>query len=176
MQRILVAGFGGQGIVSMGKMLAYAGLKENKYVASLPSYGPEMRGGTANCSTIISEREIASPFIPHPDTLIAMNQASLDKFSKLVLDDGIIIVNSSLVKVNSDVMAEKRVVKIPADNIAVELGNLKVANMVALGAFVRETAEIKLDSLKDALEKILPPRRHNLISINIKALERGFKA
>lgn len=80
MHRILIAGFGGQGIVSMGKMLAYAGMKESKHVSSLPSYGPEMRGGTANCSVIISEREIASPFISHPDTLIVMNQASLDKF------------------------------------------------------------------------------------------------
>ena len=80
MHRILIAGFGGQGIVSMGKMLAYAGMKEGKHVTSLPSYGPEMRGGTANCSVIISEREIASPFISHPDTLIVMNQASLDKF------------------------------------------------------------------------------------------------
>ncbi|MCK5595709.1 2-oxoacid:acceptor oxidoreductase family protein [bacterium] len=175
MQRILTAGFGGQGIVSMGKMLAYAGMKEDKHVSALPSYGPEMRGGTANCSVIISEKEIASPFISHPDTLIAMNQASLDKFSELVLSDGLIIANSSLVKVNSDIRNKIKVVEISADHIAVEFGNLKVANMVALGVFVRETAEIKLDSLKTALEKIFPPRRHNLIPINIKALEKGFK-
>ena len=175
MQRILVAGFGGQGIVSMGKMLAYAGMKEDKHITSLPSYGPEMRGGTANSSVIISEREIASPFISHPDTLIVMNQASLDKFSELVLNDGLIIANSSLVKINSDIRAKTKVVEIPANDIAIELGNLKVANMVALGVFVRETAEIKLDSLETALEKIFPPRRHNLIPINIKALERGFK-
>lgn len=175
MQRILTAGFGGQGIVSMGKMLAYAGMKEDKHVTSLPSYGPEMRGGTANCSVIISEREIASPFISHPDTLIVMNQASLDKFFKLVLNDGLIITNSSLVKINSDIRAKARVVEIPANDIAVELGNLKVANMIVLGVFARETGEVKLDFLKDSLEKILPPRRHNLIPINVKALERGFK-
>ena len=175
MQRILVAGFGGQGIVSMGKMLAYAGMKGDKHVTSLPSYGPEMRGGTANCSVIISEREIASPFISHPDTLIVMNQASLDKFSKLVLNDGLIIANSSLVKMDSDIGAKIRVVEVPANDMAIELGNLKVANMIILGAFAMETAEVKLDFLKTALEKILPPRRHNLIPINIKALERGFK-
>lgn len=175
MHRILVAGFGGQGIVSMGKMLAYAGMREDKHVSSLPSYGPEMRGGTANCSVIISEREIASPFISHPDTLIVMNQASLDKFSKLVLNDGLIIANSSLVKVNRNTRTKIRVVGIPANDMAIELGNLKVANMIVLGAFARETAEVKLDFLKAALEKILPPRRHNLIPINVKALERGFK-
>ena len=176
MQRILTAGFGGQGIVSMGKMLAYAGMKEDKHVSALPSYGPEMRGGTANCSVIISEKEIASPFISHPDTLIAMNQASFDKFSKLVLNDGLIIANSSLVKINKkDIKAKMSVVEVPANDMAIELGNLKVANMVALGVFVRETAEIKLDSLKAALEKIFSPKKHNLISLNIKALERGFK-
>jgi 2-oxoglutarate ferredoxin oxidoreductase subunit gamma len=175
MHRILTAGFGGQGIVSMGKMLAYAGMKEGKHVSALPSYGPEMRGGTANCSVIISEREIASPFISHPDTLIVMNQTSLDKFSKLVLNDGLIIANSSLVKIDNDIRAKIRVVEVPANDMAIELGNLKVANMIVLGAFARETGEVKLDFLKTALENIFPPRRHNLIPINIKALERGFK-
>ena len=175
MQQILVAGFGGQGIVSAGKMLAYAGMKEGKHVISLPSYGPEMRGGTANCSVIISKREIASPFISHPDTLIVMNQASLDKFSERVLKDGLIIINSTLVSVDKNIKTRAKVLEIPANRIAVELGNLKVANMIVLGAFARETGEVKLDFLKIALEKILPSRRHNLIPINVKALDRGFK-
>jgi len=175
MQRILTAGFGGQGIVSMGKMLAYAGMKEGKHVSYIPSYGPEMRGGTAHCSVIISEREIASPIISNSDTLIAMNQASLDKFFELVSKEGLIITNSTLVKINKDIRAKTRVVEIPANDMAIELGNLKVANMIVLGAFARETGEVKLDFLKASLEKILPPRRHNLIPINVKALERGFK-
>ena len=156
MHRILVAGFGGQGIVSMGKMLAYAGMKEGKHVTSLPSYGPEMRGGTANCSVIISEREIASPFISHPDTLIVMNQASLDKFLKCVLKDGLIITNSTLVSIDKEVKARAKVVEIPANDIAVELGNLKVANMIVLGAFAKETGEVKLDFLKAALFSLYP--------------------
>jgi 2-oxoglutarate ferredoxin oxidoreductase subunit gamma len=171
-ERIIVAGFGGQGVVLMGKLLAYAGMLEGKNVTCLPSYGPEMRGGTANCMVTISTSKIGSPYVTTPSSLVAMNLPSLDHFESIVEPGGSILVNSSLVKreVNrSDVTAAS----VQANRIAEELGDVRIANMVALGAFSKVRPILHMDSLVNALEKALPARRKEMLSLNREALRLG---
>ena len=172
LEKVIIAGFGGQGVMLMGRLLAYAGMLEGKNVAWMPSYGPEMRGGTANCTVIISSEEIASPVVPDPMSIIAMNKPSLDKFEPTVQKDGLILVNSSLVeqKVNRD---DVSVVEVPANDIANELGNTKVANMVALGAYIKKSEVVKLETIFKALEKALTGPKQKLIDINKQALKQG---
>jgi 2-oxoglutarate ferredoxin oxidoreductase subunit gamma len=171
-EEIIFAGFGGQGIMSMGRLLAYVGMKEGDEVSWIPSYGAEMRGGTANCTVIISSDKIASPLSSRPDTVVVMNLPSLDKFASRVKEDGLIILNSSLI--NKEVEREDlEVIKIPANEIAIELGNDKIANMVMLGAYLARKNIVKLEMVKQSLKDVLPPRRHGLIPINEKALDRG---
>lgn len=150
MEKIIVAGFGGQGVLSLGQMIAYAAMYENKAVTWLPSYGPEMRGGTANCSVIVDDKEVASPVIAVPDCLIAMNKPSLDKFQKKVKAGGLIVINSSLIseKVSrSDVKA----IYVDANEIAHKIGNDKASNLVVLGAYIKAsnlfTREIMLSTI-----------------------------
>ena len=172
LEKVIIAGFGGQGVMLMGRLLAYAGMLEGKNVAWMPSYGPEMRGGTANCTVIISSEEIASPVVPDPMSIIAMNKPSLDKFEPTVEKDGLILVNSSLVeqKVNRDDVA---VVRVPANDIANKLGNLRVANMVVLGAYVKKSGVVKLETIFKVLEKTLTGPKQKLIDINKEALKIG---
>jgi len=172
LEEVIIAGFGGQGLMLMGRLLAYAGMLEGEKVAWMPSYGPEMRGGTANCTVIISSEEIASPVVHHPKSVIAMNKPSLDKFEETVQKGGLIVVNSSLIeqKVNRNDVA---VVRVPANDIANELGNTKVANMVVLGAYVKKTGVVKLETIFKVLEKTLTGPKQKLIDINKKALKRG---
>ncbi|MDQ7095815.1 2-oxoacid:acceptor oxidoreductase family protein [Desulfosporosinus sp. PR] len=174
LQEIILAGFGGQGVMSMGQLLAYAGLEENKFVSWIPSYGPEMRGGTANCSVTISDEEVSSPIITEPNTLIVLNRPSLEKFEKDVQPNGWILLNSSFV----DLEPQRRdlsVLKIPAMEIASEkLNNTRVANMIILGAFVQLTGAVNLESVIGALKKVLPDYRHHLIPLNRQALELGI--
>ena len=174
LQEILIAGFGGQGVLSIGQLLAYAGMIENKQVAWIPSYGPEMRGGTANCGVTISDDPISSPLVTEPTTLIVMNRPSLDKFEKAVVPGGYILINSSLVdqKVKRD---DVQVMEIPANQIAEELGNTKVANNVILGALIELTGTVSIESVVESLKKVLPARRHNMISVNQQALEKGVQ-
>jgi len=174
-ERIIVAGFGGQGVVLMGKLLAYAGMLEGKNVTCLPSYGPEMRGGTANCMVTVSTRKIGSPYVTEPSSLIVMNLPSLDRFESMVESGGCILVNSSLVRrevARSDVTAAS----VQANQIAEELGDVRVANMVALGAFAKVRPMLNMDSLINALEKALPARRREMLSLNREALQRGGKS
>ena len=174
-ERLIVAGFGGQGIIFMGKVLAYAGLMENKYVTCLPSYGPEMRGGTANCATIISERRIGSPLINNPSSFISMNRPSLDLFEPAVEPNGCILLNSSLIA--RDVKRTNVIVaKVQADTIAEELGNKRIANMVALGAYIAAKPIVRLESLIASLEKVLGDRGRKVIPLNEKAIRRGAKS
>ena len=171
-ERIIVAGYGGQGIVLMGKLLAYAGMLEGRNVTCLPSYGPEMRGGTANCMVTVSTSKIGSPYVTSPSSIIAMNLPSLDHFESMVEPGGCILVNGSLVKrevTRSDVTAAS----VQANWIAEELGDVRVANMVALGAFAKVKSVLKLDSLINALEKVLSARRKEMLSLNREALRRG---
>ena len=174
LERIIISGFGGQGIMLIGRLLAYAGMIEGKKVAWMPSYGPEMRGGTANCTVIISSNEIGSPIVSHPKILIAMNQPSLDKFESTVSEDGLIILNDSLIE-REVKRNDVNVIKIPADDIADKLGNSRAANMVVLGAYVEQSEIVKMDTIFKALEKALSGRNQKLIDINKKALKQGAK-
>jgi len=172
LERIIISGFGGQGVMLIGRLLAYAGMIEGKKVAWMPSYGPEMRGGTANCTVLISSNEIGSPIVSHPKILIAMNQPSLDKFESNVSENGLIILNDSLIKreVNRN---DVKVIRIPADDIADKLGNSRAANMVVLGAYVKQSGVVKMETIFKALEKALAGRNKKILELNKKALKQG---
>ncbi len=173
-ERDIFAGFGGQGVLLMGQLLAQAALYEDKQVAWLPSYGPEMRGGTANCSVTISDKPVASPIIDHPTSLIVMNRPSLDKFEKTVVPGGLIFVNSSIIdrKVErTDVQAYY----VNCSEVALELGSPKVANIVMLGAYLAATKCVETESVIKALQHKLGEKKAHLIPMNRQALEAGAK-
>ncbi|MFH1784366.1 MAG: 2-oxoacid:acceptor oxidoreductase family protein [bacterium] len=172
-EEVIVAGFGGQGIMFMGRLLAHAAMQENKNVTFFPSYGAEMRGGTANCTVVISDEEIGSPVVKHPHSIIVLNQPSTDRFLPRIKDKGILVVNSSLVH-DIDKRDGINIVKIEASRIAESLGEKKVANMVAVGSYIKKTGILKLVSLKESLKILLGEKKKNLIDINIKALEHGY--
>ena len=172
---IMIAGFGGQGVMAIGKTLAEAGMKEGKDVSWLPSYGPEMRGGTANCCVVISEDEIVCPIVLEPTELIAMNLPSLRKFEKDVVKGGTIFVNSSII--NESVLRDDvRVINVPCLDIANELGNARVANMAMLGAFIGATEMFDAETLVEALRHKLGPAKEKLIPLNRQAIENGMAA
>ncbi len=174
LEQVLVAGFGGQGVLSTGQLLAYAGMHEGKHVSWIPSYGPEMRGGTANCGITVSDLEISSPMVSEPTALIVMNRPSLEKFEKDVVPGGLILVNSSLI--DSKVEREDlRVLYIPANEMAEELGNGRVANNIILGALLGATGVVSADAVIASLKQVLPKHRHNLIGVNREALSEGMK-
>ncbi|MFB3897599.1 MAG: 2-oxoacid:acceptor oxidoreductase family protein [bacterium] len=173
-EEIIAAGYGGQGLIFLGHVLAHLGMLLEKNVTSFPSYGAEMRGGTANCAVIISDTEIASPVVEKPTSLIAMNQQSLDKFESLVLAQGIILVNTSLAK---PVLSRKniRYDTIPASEIADKLGNIRTANMVILGAYLKAINLATIHQAEQALKSVIPPKRINLVELNLKAIQAGFE-
>lgn len=174
-EKIVAAGFGGQGIMMMGRLLAYAGMIEGRRVTCLPSYGPEMRGGTANCTVILSTKRIGSPYVTEPSSLIAMNQPSLNRFEHAVRPDGVVLLNSTMI--NREVRRKDiTVAKVAASKIAEDLGNIRTANMVALGAFAGAKPIVSIDSLLIALEKVLPKRHEDLLTMNTAALQRGLRA
>jgi len=170
---IIVAGFGGQGVLLTGQLLAYAGLLEGKQVAWVPSYGPEMRGGTANCSVIISDRSIGSPLVDEPGAALVFNQPSLDKFEKHIRNRGLLLINSSTVDTRGVKRKDLQVHHIPANEIAARLGNDRVVNMVMLGAYLELTGVVSIDSVLAALAKVLPVNKHSLLTVNRKAAEAG---
>ena len=171
--QILIAGFGGQGVLFAGKVLAYKGLLEGKHLSWLPSYGPEMRGGTANCSVIISDEPVGSPIVDKPDVLIAMNLPSLDKYEASVVPGGQIYVESSLIgrKVVRD---DVEVFYIPATKMAKEMDAPTLANMVMTGKVLKEAEGLSKDFLEDALHKVISARHADLYDINLKAINAGF--
>ena len=172
--QIILAGFGGQGILFAGKLLAYAGMLNGKEVSWLPSYGPEMRGGTANCSVIISDEQIASPIIQRPDVLLALNGPSLEKFEDAVVKGGTIIYDASLIasaKENADV----NVCGINATETAIGMDAKTLANMVMLGKFIKETNVFTMEQLKEALKKLMPPSKAALYDLNCKVLDAGYE-
>ncbi|MFW5996158.1 MAG: 2-oxoacid:acceptor oxidoreductase family protein [Halanaerobiaceae bacterium] len=173
-EEIVIAGFGGQGVMSLGKVIAHAGMKAGKEISWIPSYGPEMRGGTANCTVIISDKRIPSPFSSEPDTAIIMNLPSMNKFIGQVKSGGKALINSSLI---DEEIARKdiKLIRVPAGKIASRLGNDRVANMVMLGAYLNTIELLSPDDIEKSLKKILPERRHNLLAINKKALKEGLK-
>lgn len=172
LEELIIAGFGGQGVMSMGQLLAYAGMLENKRVAWIPSYGPEMRGGTANCAVTISDQEISSPLVTDPSVCVVMNKPSLEKFESTIKTGGLLFINTSLIDIKHK-REDIRVYEIPANEIANEIGNSKVANMVMLGAVLEVTKMVNPDSILESLKKVLPPQRHKLIPLNAEALKRG---
>lgn len=173
LQEIIIAGFGGQGVMSMGQQLAYAGMLEGRNVSWLPSYGPEMRGGTANCNVIISDEQVGSPIVTSASAVIALNSPSLDKFENSVMPGGLLFINSSLIKQKST-REDIQVYYIPANEIAEELGNKRVANSVMLGAYLAKTGGgVSQESIVGALKKVLGPSKQKLIPINEDALKRG---
>ena len=170
--QILIAGFGGQGILFSGKFLAYKGLLDGIQVSWLPSYGPEMRGGTANCNVILSDSPVGSPIITTPDVLIAMNQPSLEKYVGTVVKGGQIYVDSSLidVKVERD---DVEVFYIPATHMAKEEGIGSLANMIIIGHLLENHTELSFDGASDVVEKLVPPSKAALKELNMKALNLG---
>ncbi len=171
--QILIAGFGGQGVLFAGKVLAYKGLTEEKQISWLPSYGPEMRGGTANCSVIVSDTPVGSPIVSVPDILIVMNLPSLDKYESAVTKGGCVFVDSTLIgrKVErTDITAHY----IPATKMARELGIPTLANMIMIGKVIKETGVVSMDGLRDALAKTVSAKHQDLIDANLKAIEAGF--
>ncbi|EYE87512.1 2-oxoglutarate ferredoxin oxidoreductase subunit gamma [Fervidicella metallireducens AeB] len=168
-QEIIFAGFGGQGILSMGKFLAYAGLDEGLNVSWFPSYGPEMRGGTSNCSVIIDEDPIGSPLVVDASTVVVMNRPSLDKFESHVVPGGLLIIDSDLVNREPE-RTDIDIIKIPAQTAAEEVGSKKIANMVLLGALVERTKIVPMEALLHALKA---HGKEQFYELNKKALEKG---
>lgn len=173
-EKIICAGFGGQGIMIMGKLLAYAGMLDGKEVSWLPSYGPEMRGGTANCHVIVSDQPVAAPVISHDaNYAIIMNLPSLTKFEPDVIQNGKILINSSLIEAKAS-RDDIQAYYIPANDIAIELGNDKVANVVMLGVYIKLSGLLKPESIIAGLKKAFQETKAHLIDINIAALEKGL--
>lgn len=171
---LIVSGFGGQGVLLTGVVLAYSAIMENKNSTWIPAYGGEMRGGTANCSVIISSEEIASPYVEKPLNIIALNTPSVLKFESKIVKGGNLIVNSSIVEAKPS-RSDINIIYIPVSAIAKELGEPRCANMVALGAFIEKTKTVKFESILEALKKVLPPAKADLIVVNRKALELGIE-
>ena len=171
--KILLSGFGGQGILFAGKFLAYKGLLDDKQVSWLPSYGPEMRGGTASCSVIISDEPVGSPIISEPDVLVAMNLPSLDKFEPAVKSGGMIFADSTLIerKVNRD---DIKVFYIPATRLASENKIQSLANMIIMGKVIKETNVLTLEQVKNSLAQMVPAKKAQLLENNVKAIELGY--
>ena len=159
----------------MGQLLCYAGMHEGKNVSWMPSYGPEMRGGTANCTVMISTDRVGSPVTRFPQSLVAMNKASLDKFESAIQQGGFLLINSSLVDRDAS-RTDLKVVKVPANRIAEEAGTLQVTNMAALGAYVAGSSVVSLDSVVVALRRMIPEHRKELLAVNEEALRRGAEA
>lgn len=172
-QEIIFAGFGGQGILFAGKVVAYAGMNEGKNVSHLPSYGPEMRGGTANCSVIVSDEPVASPVITDPTSLVVMNGPSLDKFENAVVKDGKIFIDSTLISRDVE-RNDVEVFKIDATNLANKMGLPKLANIIMVGKLVKETGLFTYDEIKKAVTKMVPPSKPELLENNMKAFDTGY--
>ncbi|MBO8160868.1 MAG: 2-oxoacid:acceptor oxidoreductase family protein [Thermosipho sp. (in: Bacteria)] len=173
--RFIFAGFGGQGVMLMGQILAYAGMIEGKNVTWMPSYGPEMRGGTANCTVVVSDDQVASPVVDKAEVVVAMNIPSMLKFQDYITENGYFFLNKSVIDREPDRKDDVKIYKIQCNEIADELGNLKVANMVMLGAVIGATNIVSKESVFKALEKKLTGKKSELIEINKKAIEEGIR-
>ncbi len=170
---LVISGFGGQGVLIIGNLLADAAMREGRYVTFLPIYGVEMRGGTANCTVVVSSREIGSPVVEKPHSGIIMNLPSLVKYQPRLLSGGLLLLNSSLIDPREANRPDIEILPVPVNEIAIENGNPRLANMVALGAFIERTKLVRMTSLFESLEKVIDQRYHSLIPHNIKAIERG---
>ncbi len=171
--QILIAGFGGQGVLFAGKFIAYKGLLEGRQLSWLPSYGPEMRGGTANCSVILSDDPVGSPIVSNPDVLMVMNLPSLDKYEDAAVPGAKLFIDSTLIE-REVKRADVSAFYIPATRMAKEAGIPKLANMILLGKMLRETGILNYDDIDEALHKVVPAKRAELFDINKKALNMGY--
>jgi 2-oxoglutarate ferredoxin oxidoreductase subunit gamma len=171
-EEVIVSGFGGQGALFAGQLMTYAGMSEGRMVSWIPSYGPEMRGGTAHCTVIISDEPIGSPIIHNPKSCIVLNPASMEKYEPLVRAGGVLVVNTSLVRSCSE-RTDITVVEVPANDLANEIGSVKIANIVLLGALLAVNPIVSLESVKQALDEHIPEHRRHIIAPNKQALERG---
>lgn len=169
----IAAGFGGQGILSLGQIVAYAAMKEGRFVTWIPSYGPEMRGGTANCSVIVSETEIASPVVSHPDVLVIMNQPSLEKFEASLKAGGLLLYNSDLVHYKKS-RADVKVLAVPANSLATSLGNDKVANVIVLGALATHTDLVGEKACRLTISELFGKKKAALVELNLQAFDKGL--
>ena len=174
-EEIIIAGFGGQGVLSMGKILAYGGIMQDQEVSWLPSYGPEMRGGTCNVSVILSDNKISSPILSRFDTAVILNQQSMDKFENQVKPGGLLLYDTNGIT-RHPVRTDITVCSIDAVEEAAKLGNAKAYNMVVLGAYLKMKPVVTMDNVIKGLKKSLPPRRHNLIPMNEEAITVGMNA
>lgn len=173
-EEIIIAGFGGQGVLSMGKILAYSGLMQGQEIAWMPSYGPEMRGGTSNVTVIISEERISSPILTQYDSVIVLNQQSMDKFESMVKPGGVLLYDPNGITRHPN-RKDINVYKVDATSIASEMGNVKIFNMVVLGAYLKVKPIVKIDNVIKGLKKLLPERNHNLLPLNEKAITKGME-
>jgi 2-oxoglutarate ferredoxin oxidoreductase subunit gamma len=173
-EEVIISGFGGQGALFAGQLLTYAGMDQGHQVTWIPSYGPEMRGGTAHCTVILSDSPIGSPIIRNPTVAVVMNPASMDKYEPLVRAGGVLVANSTLVRTRSE-RNDISAVYIPANDLAAELGNAKMANVVLLGALLATRQILPIEALKQAMQDHIPERRKRIIEPNKQALDRGIE-
>jgi len=173
---LFIAGYGGQGVLLAGNLLSYAAIHEGKNVSFFPAYGVEKRGGSAMCTIVFADGDTGSPVVGHPSVSVVLNQLSFDKYAARVKQGGICIVNSSLVECGGFDHPGVELVRIPMNQIALDLGDVRMVNMVACGAYIARTAALSLQSLEEALKKALPERNHRLIPANIKAINAGITA
>lgn len=171
--QILIAGFGGQGILFAGKFLAYQGLMEGKEISWLPSYGPEMRGGTANCSVIVADTPVGSPIVSDPDILAVMNLPSLDKYENAAVPGAKIFIDSTLIE-RKVVREDVKAYYIPATGMAREAGIPTLANMILVGKIIKETGIVSMSDIRKGLEKVVSARHADLLDLNLKAIEMGY--
>lgn len=171
---IVIAGFGGQGVLFAGQLLAYAGMDADRHVTWIPSYGPEMRGGTANCTVIISDEPIGAPLVSNPDIAMVLNQPSFDKYNPLVRPDGLLVVNSSIVSEKSE-RTDLETVFVAANAIAEEFGSVKMLNMAAVGAVIRRRPVLDKKIIEQALADHLPSTKAHLLEANLQVLDRGYE-
>lgn len=171
---IIIAGFGGQGVLFCGQLLAYAGMGEGKEITWIPSYGPEMRGGTANCTVVISDEEIGSPIVHNPQAAIVMNRPSLDKYEPLVKPGGVLVINTAMTD-RHPTRTDIKVIEIDANGEAEKLGDQRMANMILLGALLANLPVLPVEAVKKALKEHLPERHQKLLGQNFNALQEGAK-
>lgn len=170
----IIAGFGGQGVLFMGKALAYMGMAGDKNVSWLPSYGPEMRGGTANCHVIVSDDAVASPLIINPTTLFAMNLPSLLKFQDTVVPGGYIVIDETLIDPKEITRKDVNVIAVPAAKLAEEMNAKKLANMILLGAYIKKSGFVSYETMKNGIAKCMPKNKPQLFELNMSAMDKGY--
>jgi len=172
-ERIIIAGSGGQGVMLLGKVLAEAAMRQGRFITWFPAYGPEVRGGTSYCMVTISDQEIGSPYIDKADTVIILNNPSLARFKGRVVDKGILVLNSSLAK--TDAFKQIKILQFPFTDIAIKLGNIKVANMVALGCYLGAKKIIKIEEMLEVFRFMVPAGKTDILEVNDLALRKGVQ-